>query len=579
MMRWFLAVSLMTVTVTSSALAQVQPQDLYLQIYMLIKEADKMEASGQKVWAAKRYQKSAEWLQRLKRDFPDWEPTIVQYRISYAQDKVVKLQGSANADPDTKEPAMPVLQFGPTGAPTPAVAPATPSTTANPGGTLSTPAMASSPAVGEGGGGSSDVGSLKTRIRQLENELASTKEQLTKAQTEAAQLRTELDEVKKALTMARSEDADTRVKGLLDENNRLRQRLQQAEQVVELYQNNDGGPSVATLQTQLKKVQEALNLAQSKNGALADVNEEFKQQLENAQSSIKDLSSRLSGGADDPMVRENAMLRDLIRRQLQEQARRESARRLAKEEMDKLKIDSEVLKTQMDILSSPLVSLTDEEKSLLRSPGATLVDESGAVISAPLENGDVSSAARVPTGMEDVAEEAKRLFESRDFENASIRYQTILNEYPNSLYALSNLAVVRFQQGNYSEAEKVLRRTVELSPRDAFSHSVLGIVLYQQGKYEDAVQVLTRAAALDPNDPKTRNYLGIAASQKGWQEAAEQECRRAIELDDTYGDAHFNLAVIYATQDPPSIEMARRHYNRALELGVPRDQELETLIR
>ena len=138
--------------------------------------------------------------------------------------------------------------------------------------------------------------------------------------------------------------------------------------------------------------------------------------------------------------------------------------------------------------------------------------------------------------------------------------------------------MVRFQQQKYPEAEKVLREAVRVAPNDSFSHSVLGIVLVQQEKYDDAIQILSRAVALDPNDAKTRNYLGISSSRKGLAEAAEQECRKAIELDDSYGDAHFNLAVIYATQNPPAKELAKRHYNRALELGVPKDQELEKLL-
>jgi Flp pilus assembly protein TadD len=168
---------------------------------------------------------------------------------------------------------------------------------------------------------------------------------------------------------------------------------------------------------------------------------------------------------------------------------------------------------------------------------------------------------------------------ARPTNSSPAKYQTILNSYPDSLYALSNIAVVRFQQGNYQEAENHLRRAIQLAPQDAFSHSILGISLYQQGKYDEAVQMLSRAVALDPNDPKTRNYLGISASQKGWQEAAEQECRKAIELDPNYGDAHFNLAVIYATQRPPALELARRHYNRAVELGIPRDQQLESMLK
>ena len=141
-----------------------------------------------------------------------------------------------------------------------------------------------------------------------------------------------------------------------------------------------------------------------------------------------------------------------------------------------------------------------------------------------------------------------------------------------------NLGVVRFQQQKYPEAEKALREAIRVAPNDAFSHSVLGIVLVQQEKYDDSIQILSRAVALDPNDAKTRNYLGISSSRKGLQEAVEQECRKAIELDEGYADAHFNLAVIYATQTPPAKELAKRHYNRARELGVPQDQELEKLI-
>ncbi|NJL19218.1 MAG: tetratricopeptide repeat protein [Bdellovibrionaceae bacterium] len=122
-------------------------------------------------------------------------------------------------------------------------------------------------------------------------------------------------------------------------------------------------------------------------------------------------------------------------------------------------------------------------------------------------------------------------------------------------------------------------RAIKLAPQDAFSHSILGIALYQQGKYDEAVKILSRATALDPNDPKTRNYLGIAASQKGWQEAAEQECRKAIEIDPQYGGRPFQPLRHLRHAETPGPRAGRRHYNRALELGVPRDPQLESLIR
>jgi Tfp pilus assembly protein PilF len=60
---------------------------------------------------------------------------------------------------------------------------------------------------------------------------------------------------------------------------------------------------------------------------------------------------------------------------------------------------------------------------------------------------------------------------------------------------------------------------------------------------------------------------------------AEKEFLKAIEIDDTFADAHFNLALVYATEKPPSLEMARRHYKRALELGIPPDPRLEKLLQ
>jgi Flp pilus assembly protein TadD len=128
------------------------------------------------------------------------------------------------------------------------------------------------------------------------------------------------------------------------------------------------------------------------------------------------------------------------------------------------------------------------------------------------------------------------------------------------------------------EAQKALQQAVKLSPTDAFSYSILGIVYYQMSKFDDAINALTKAAALDPKDAKTYNYLGIACSQKGNQEAAEQQLRKAIEIDSNYGDAHFNLAVIYATQKPPAKELARKHYKQALDLGIPKDPQLDKLL-
>ena len=192
---------------------------------------------------------------------------------------------------------------------------------------------------------------------------------------------------------------------------------------------------------------------------------------------------------------------------------------------------------------------------------------------------EFSRKPKIPEDCKDAANRATSFYEAKRYEDSAKAYEEILQKYPDSLYALSNLGVVRFHQKKYPEAESALRKAVAISRSDAFSYSVLGIVLVQQEKYQEALDILRRAVELDPEDAKTRNYLGISCSRMGLQEEAERECRKAIELDEAYGDGHFNLAVIYATQSPPLKDRAKQHYQRALQLGVPKDKDLEKLIR
>ena len=557
--------------------AAASPQDQYLRIYLLIQEAEKLEIAGQKASARERYKISLDRLEALQKSNPEWESTIVKYRIKFCSEKVEALKDATDTNPDQLVPPVPsdLVQMESSGS--------------SGGGRALSPAeqmnSAASPMIETsgtlpvpGGASSDDPAVLKARVRDLETQLAETKERLEQARTEAAQLRTRVNELDEKIRIALEGTNDEKVAMLLKENQEMRSKLSRTEGAIAGLQTGDAA-SLANMQEQIKKIQDQLNLTRTENEALQKTNEEYRARLEEVQKQLAEADAR-ANAANESLRKEVTVLRGIIDRQMKEQARRDVAKRMAMEELTALGIESAKLKTQLDILGSPLVELTEEEKALLRAPVAGLSGEGGA-FAAPLSDAgaDFTNRPRVPSEFRDLAREANELFARQKFDEAAAKYQTILNTYPDSLYALSNIAVVRFQQGNYAEAESHLRRAVQLAPQDAFSHSILGISLYQQAKYDEAVQMLSRAIALDPNDPKTRNYLGISASQKGWQEAAEQECRKAIELDPNYGDAHFNLAVIYATQRPPSLELARRHYNRAVELGIPRDQQLEGMLK
>jgi len=589
---------------TQVAHAAQSLQDQYLQIYLLIQEADKMEADGQKPAAYRRYETALNRLQALPKE---WEPGIVGYRIKFCKEKLAALQDSADQN-STAPPAT-------TSAATP------PITTAPP---------------------QQDTTAIRQNISQIEVELARTKKDLASALQESKQLRSKLDETEKQLSDARSnnlgdkmteltaqnktlrdqlaqaqdekarllEDArskssDQKVAELLQQNNGLKADLARAEEIIKTLQSGTGETSVAALQVQLKKVQEQLAQQQQANTAFEQSTADLKKQLDEARANLAQARQQLASapGAESSQ-RENEVLRSIINRQMQEQARRDAAKKLAQEELDSLKTKSDVLRQQIDILGSPIVVLSEEERALLRTPTAQIVSANN-VLKAPLTQATPDNAStttttattatppasapenppvdyrtkpRIPDDMRQVAQQASDLFAQKKYDDACAAYQKIVDKYPESLYAWSNMGVVRFQQQNYAEAQRALLQAVKLSPSDGFSYSILGIVYYQLGKYDEAVNALTKAAALDPNDAKTLNYLGIACSQKGLQEAAEQQLRKAIELDPNYGDAHFNLAVIYATQKPPAKELAKRHYKQALDLGIPKDPQLDKML-
>ncbi|MCS7048949.1 MAG: tetratricopeptide repeat protein [Verrucomicrobiae bacterium] len=180
--------------------------------------------------------------------------------------------------------------------------------------------------------------------------------------------------------------------------------------------------------------------------------------------------------------------------------------------------------------------------------------------------------------LRDLLREGQRAAEQRDYATAKTKFEAILERDPNNVLALSNLGVVHYQLNELEEAETCLRRAVALAPNDAESRSLLGIVYFRRGKVDDAFAELTRAVAINPRHAEAHNYLGITLSEKGWTAAAEQQIRKAIELNPNYADAHFNLAVLYVSLRTPRYELARYHYQKALDLGANPDPRVAELI-
>jgi Flp pilus assembly protein TadD len=388
-------------------------------------------------------------------------------------------------------------------------------------------------------------------------------------------------------------DAKARVQVLMAENSDLQKKLVTAENTVrEISADRPRkAQELQAVKDQLEKLRSQLVASQKANQDSEKTIADLRAQLDEASGQLA--SAKLNGATPedtDRLTKENQMLRAIVIRERQEEARREQAKKLMLAEFDRLQIKSDVLDQQINLLAQPITKLSTEELALLKAPVVTISDTAPGTIKASLtmaqpstpltiSNGaqpadtatksPLESAANgeentdgpevgatfkpgVPPDLMPLAREAKASFDQGKFKQAEKQYQEILTKSPNNLYSLSNLGVVLFRNGKLKAAELTLKKAIAIAPKDEFTHTTLGIVYYQQSKFDDALSELTKSLALNPNSPTAHNYLGITASQKGWQEAAEKEMLAAIQENPEYADAHFNLAVVYSTSQPPA---------------------------
>ncbi len=653
------------------------PAEEFLKAYMQAQKAESLEREGQLQKALVLYRGAAEMITGLASRYPTWQPLIVEYRgrrIAEAMTSLKQRLGKT-ADDILSRPEPGIA----TGGESPDVvlpsAPGTPPATASASpdpllkqlqdrlwalqqklsdseqtrreleqrlgattgqvrelakkleesdriqaqlrerlallesGTLAAPGVETQPASDD----------LKTEIASLKQQLAATVTDRDNALALTKDLNARLESTIKErdaaiAQIAQFKELEQKYQQTLAENAELTKRLEEVSSGTGSPQNRD--EEIAGLQSEISRLKDEITAAQRQNADYENTIAELQVQLDNSSAQLAQYKLKgVSPEEIDRIATENTLLRDIITRQLQSQARRDQARRVMLEQLSKYQVETETMKEQLDFISEPLVDMNEEEKNqlaaLLREPviritestsepdleisiaaekSDKLIEESGTTIASSVSgtggtasSGTGTAAPAIDTGTPaefiELAKEARSAFDAENFREAERIYEKILSKSPKSLFALSNLGVVYFRTRKFKAAEMMLKKAIEIEPKDAFSYQTLGIVYYQQGRFDEAMEVLTKALDINPRNAVAHNYLGITASRKGWPEAAEKEILEAIAINPDYADAHFNLAVVYAMNEPPSIELARRHYRKALDLGAAPDEALENMLK
>jgi tetratricopeptide (TPR) repeat protein len=372
---------------------------------------------------------------------------------------------------------------------------------------------------------------------------------------------------------------------LKKENSALKARVDELAKLTVGNKSEELARSLAAAQAALKAEQDRVNtLAKANqkmeailtdpNNATGITTDQFKaleKKNKDLETSVKTLEAQVQKGtADAPKLRQLEKEREDLQKQLIElQKQLNDKKKVSSNATEKLGQDLAAAQARVAALEARRTPYSAEELALLKGSSAPVAAP------APVAKSAKKNSADLPPGAANVALEAQRAYAAQRFDEAEKKYLEVLSLDPGNVYTLANLGAAQMELNKLPEAEAHLKRALALDSDDAFSLALLGLLKFRQDKADDALDALSRAAKLDPDNAQTQNYLGLVLSMKGQREPAEAAFRRAIQIAPGYAVAHYNLAVYYATQQPPTRELARWHYQKALTVGHPKSDELE----
>lgn len=583
-MKHFAWLAALIFAVSLSARAQSDPDDQYIIIYSLMQQADSLAAAGQPAQALTEFQQSYSDLKRFQNIYPDWNPTVVNYRLKYLTDKINSLTAQF---PATNAPAM--TSANATNSPSGAPAAMAPSSSAS----------------------SSDlqaqVDSLKQQVQQLQSanqQLQSANQLLQDKLKEALNAQPAPSD---AQALAQAQD---QVRSLMKENDLLRagmigktnnsssqaelltvqQELADANQ--NLAQEKDRATALMASNQSLDAQLQSLLVGPDSMKALRQENAMLKQQLAQMQSGPPAANAGaelVQARAQIAELQSEADINALEKQALEDRLQRYEAAAQSGPANTMSAINSQEiskLRARLAVDEAQAVPYTADELALFNSPSpAPNTNTVASAVATTTADSTILSTNAVPEASSDnsgdislLVAEAQTYFDNHDYANAEADYDKILTQDKNNGAALANLAAIELEENKLDDAETHLQAALAINPNDAYTLSTYGFLEFREQKFDEALDALSRAAKLDPQNAQIENYLGVTLSHKGLRAQAETALRKAIELDPDYGAAHNNLAVIYLNENPPLVELARWHYQKALDDGQPRNPDLEKIL-
>jgi tetratricopeptide (TPR) repeat protein len=590
------------------------PDDSFIQAYTIIAQGDKLAKLGQKNSAIQKYRQARNDLAALQSGYPSWNAGVVSFRIKYVDQKLKSLGDEASetaapsAKPTVLDPAAArreiavlkrkveqldneiilkdaKLKEALSAVPSPEETKQLATLEANLSGLRQ-----------ENANLKSAIDKATDQLKNANTDLAKAKADAEKAQTDLAKAQAETEKTNEALAQAVEEAKTANAKANDRQAKRLEKQL--ADKQENLEQTEKELASLTTAHKALESELKSFKKGNREQDLEAEVGS-LEKQLAKSNSKLEEASSSLASAENS-----NDSLGDQLKA-LQKGTHEKEFRnyisslekRLAKAErkntnpaskrkglsgifswrksgraeeaqVAELQNRIDTLRSRLEILEAEKIPYTDEEKKLFAEPGTG--DQPANTLQAKV--------ATLPEGGADDFKAGQAALVEAKYGEAEQKFLHVLKLDEENPLTLGNLALAQMEQGNYEGAEASLTRALKNDDEDAFSLSLIGTLRYRQKKFDEARDYLAKAVKLNPEDANAQHFLGSALNNLGQRKAAETALRKALQIKPGHAEAHHNLAVVYATQKPPFIALAKFHYDKAVAGGHEKNADLEKIL-
>lgn len=406
----------------------------------------------------------------------------------------------------------------------------------------------------------------EARVAELEQELTDTREQLARVTQERDALRAENEQLRAIVEL----NSPEKTKALLDQNLTLAEQLKRAEQhVAELEaQIGSSADQNTVLSRQLDTARAEADRIRDEMSALYEENMGYRRRVSDLTDRLNALEADLNEQAKKPvadpaLAEENRLLREVIEKQRRTLSMQNQGLQLLMDTYRKMKEQRpEVVEAMQKLEDESNPGLSDADRRLLEA------------VKAGRDGGD---AVREGLQAETLADLAAKAFTKGRFTAAEQMYRTLYDLQPDHVAGLVNLGTILLYRNKCEEAVSYLEKATRLAPDLAIAAFQSGVAYYRLDRMEEAHVMFRRTIELDPANAEAFFYLANIEGITNGAETALKYYAAAVKLRPDLGDAHYNMARLYAEMN--RIPDAARAYDRAVRNGALPDPEFENYLR